>query len=121
MYQRNNIIDTKNQTNVLNAVVLSVSGGRSGPARDGFLNSLLKGRFGGMYTFIAFFVSACFLLRTGLLIHSFSLVDHNVSALIKIYAVGFFFDVITSFLAVIPVAIYLTVVPDKMLRWKPSR
>jgi phosphoglycerol transferase MdoB-like AlkP superfamily enzyme len=74
-----------------------------------------------MYAFMALFVSACFLLRTGLLIHSFSLVDHNVSALIKVYAVGLFLDVTTSFLAVIPVAIYLTLVPDKVLRWKASR
>jgi phosphoglycerol transferase MdoB-like AlkP superfamily enzyme len=119
--QEDNIIDTKNRTKSLNAEGLSLSGVHSGPARGGRLKSLLRGRFGGMYTFMALFVSACFLLRTGLLIHSFSDIDHSVPALIKIYAVGLFFDVITSFLAVIPVAVYLTLMPDKVLRWKPSR
>lgn len=119
--QRDNIMDTENQRTPLNTDGSSLSVGHSVPTKGGRLKSLLSGRFGGMYTFMTIFVAACFLLRTGLLVHSFSLIDHSVPALIKVYGVGLFFDVITSFLAVLPLALYLTLVPERALRWKASR
>ncbi len=83
--------------------------------------SLTGGRFQGIYIFMALFLAVCFILRTALLLHSISLVDHSAPALIRVYAVGLFFDLVTSFFAVIPFVIFFTFLPERVFGWKITR
>lgn len=61
------------------------------------------------------------ILRTGLLLRSYSLVDHSFAALLKVYAVGSLLDGVTFFFVMLPVVIYLILVPDHVFRWRISR
>jgi phosphoglycerol transferase MdoB-like AlkP superfamily enzyme len=57
-----------------------------------------------------------FITRTVLLIKSWFLLDPSLWLLIKIYAIGFFYDAVTMFYFAIPFVLYLIFIPDKMFR-----
>ena len=63
--------------------------------------------------FFIIFVSISFLSRTALLVYSFIFVDTSVIALIKLFLVGFFYDVVAYFYYIIPFVIYLFLIPKK--------
>ena len=63
--------------------------------------------------FFIIFVSVSFLSRIALLIYSFTVVDTSVLALIKLFLVGFFYDVVAYFYYIIPFVIYLFLIPQK--------
>jgi phosphoglycerol transferase MdoB-like AlkP superfamily enzyme len=114
-------MDIENQTVCLNSAGKPLFRGTLKTPWDSVRKTLLNSRFRGVYTFMAVFVTVSFILRTVLLLQSFSFVNHSLPALIKVYAVGLFFDVVTSFFAVIPVVIYLTFIPARALRWKAAK
>lgn len=54
-----------------------------------------ENRFGMLYLFFSLFVVLAFIIRTALLIKSLPVLDLTLWLLIKIYSVGFFYDVVT--------------------------
>jgi phosphoglycerol transferase MdoB-like AlkP superfamily enzyme len=81
----------------------------------------IRSRFGCLYVAGAVFLCLSFLLRTMLLIHTFSSADHSLWAIGKTYVVGLFFDLVTWFYMAIPAVLFLLIAPDKVLRWKVTR
>jgi len=71
-------------------------------------------RFSSLYLFFIVFTALSFITRTVLLIKSLSSLDLTLWLAIRVYAVGFFFDVIAMTYFAIPFVIYLTLVPDKL-------
>jgi phosphoglycerol transferase MdoB-like AlkP superfamily enzyme len=63
--------------------------------------------------FFIIFLSISFLSRTALLVYSFTVVDTSVIALIKLFLVGFFYDVVAYFYYIIPFVLYLFLIPQK--------
>ena len=80
------------------------------------LQKIYKGRFGLLTLLFSIFIALSFITRTGLLIKSWSLLDRSLWLLIKIYAVGFFYDIVAMIYFAIPFVLYLIFVPDKVFR-----
>ena len=78
------------------------------------LQKIYKGRFGLLFLFFSIFIALSFIIRTVLLIKSWTLLDRSLWLFIKIYSVGFFYDVVTMIYFAIPFALYLIFVPDKI-------
>ena len=68
--------------------------------------------------FFVIFLSVSFLTRVVLLVHSFSLLDASLFALIKLFFVGFFYDIVAYFYYIIPFVIYLFIIPQKVFNSK---
>ena len=75
-------------------------------------------RYRFLFYFFIVFVAISFLSRSALLLHSYSLVDTNPLELLKLYLVGFFYDVVAYFYYIIPFVIYLFLVPRKIFNSK---
>ncbi len=82
---------------------------------------LLRSRFSGLYVFGVLFLGASLLLRAGLCVHSVALIDTTPSVLARMFLVGMLYDVVTYFYCVIPVAIFLLVVPDRVYHGRGTR
>lgn len=67
-----------------------------------------------MYTLWLIIVLFSTLARTVLLVKSLSQLDLNLLLLVKIYAVGFFFDCVTFSYFAIPFALVAVILPDKV-------
>ncbi|ADV49092.1 sulfatase [Cellulophaga algicola DSM 14237] len=77
------------------------------------VSKLFPERFTLLKVFIIFFLTCSFVVRVSFLIWSFTEVDQDVLSLLRTFAVGFLFDLVTvSFLA-IPYLIYLVLFPVK--------
>jgi len=76
-------------------------------------------RFRWIGVLIALFVLVSFVSRTVLLLYSFSQVDTSAATLLKVYGVGLFYDIVTAFYFVIPLVLYVTLMPRKVFnaRW----
>jgi len=75
-------------------------------------------RFQLLLLAIAIFLGLSFISRTALLITDISSVDIDIISLIKIYSVGLFYDILASFYFVIPLSLYLIVIPNKIFNTK---
>lgn len=73
-----------------------------------------KGRFFLLYLLFALFIAVSTITRTTLLIKALPNLDISLIILIKIYAVGFFYDAVTFTYFVIPYALYAILVPDRI-------
>ena len=69
------------------------------------------------YFFIVF-LSVSFVTRVALLVYSFSLVDASMIALLKLFAMGIFYDVVAYFYYLIPFVIYLFLIPQRIFNSK---
>jgi len=75
-----------------------------------------KSRFGSLTLFAFIFIALSFMIRTVLLIKSWTLLDWSLWLLLKIYSIGFFYDAITMIYFAIPVVLYLIFIPDKIFQ-----
>jgi phosphoglycerol transferase MdoB-like AlkP superfamily enzyme len=73
----------------------------------------IKNRFNAIYTLWLIVIVFSILTRTILLIKSLPSLELNPLLLVKIYAVGFFFDCVTFSYAAIPLVLITVVLPDK--------
>jgi phosphoglycerol transferase MdoB-like AlkP superfamily enzyme len=79
---------------------------------------VLKNRFGSLYLAGALLVLISTVVRTILLIKALPNLDASLVLLARIYATGFIFDSITFFYAAIPIALYTTLIPDRLFNHK---
>lgn len=86
-----------------------------------FINRGFDSRFGGLYVFGMVFLAVSFLLRTALYFQSVSEINSSVSLIIKMYLIGSFYDLITCFCVVTPMAILLVFIPDRWFRSRWNR
>ncbi len=68
--------------------------------------------------FFIIFMAISFITRTVLLIDSFTNINSSVLELIKLFLVGFFYDMIAYFYYIIPFVIYLFLIPQKLFNSK---
>lgn len=92
--------------------------GAAGPVRP---RGWLHGRFGSLRLFGIVFLAASLVLRTALLISSRAEIDVGAVGLLKVYGVGLVFDLLTCMCCMVPVALYLLLLPDRLFHWRPMR
>jgi len=80
-----------------------------------------RSRFGGLYVFGLVFLSLFLLLRIALCIRAGANMDRSVQELTETFLVGFFFDLVTFFYIVMPAALFLILVPDRVFRSRVHR
>ena len=90
---------------------------------NNFSRSLLstKSRYGLLILFMLVFLVVSFLTRAFLLTISFHQLDLTVGRFLGIFAIGLFFDIVTALYYCIPLAIFLMLVPDKLLKTRVLR
>ncbi len=64
------------------------------------------------------FISISFISRTILLLTDFIQVDVGIFSILKLYGVGLFYDFVASVYYIIPLVIYLTVIPNRLFNTK---
>jgi len=77
-----------------------------------------QNRFSFLLLIIGIFVAISFLSRTVLLFTDFAEVDIDLISLVKLYGVGLFYDLVASFYYIIPLVIYLIVIPNRLFNMK---
>lgn len=77
-----------------------------------------QSRISLIFLLLGLFLSISFGIRSVLLFKSFSLVDANVFALLKIYLIGAFYDLIAFLYYIAPFALYLILMPTKLFNTK---
>ena len=87
----------------------------------GLLRARLTCRFGGLYFLAAVVLAAGFLLRTALLIQSIPAAGFSPGDVVRIYAFGLLYDVVSYFYLMIPVAVFVALVPDRFYRSRVNR
>jgi len=80
--------------------------------------TLKNSRFQFIILALAIFLLLSFISRTSLLITDISSVDLDIISFFKIYSVGLFYDFVAGMYYVMPLAIYLLVVPNKIFNSK---
>ena len=80
--------------------------------------TLKNSRFQLLILAVAIFLLLSFVSRTSLLITDASSVDLNLFSLLKVYGVGFIYDFVASMYYVMPLAVYLLIVPNKIFNSK---
>lgn len=83
--------------------------------------TLKNSRFQLLILAVAIFLLLSFVSRTSLLITDASSVDLNLFSLLKVYGVGFIYDFVASMYYVMPLAVYLLVVPDRVFNSKTHK
>jgi phosphoglycerol transferase MdoB-like AlkP superfamily enzyme len=73
----------------------------------------MKNRFVILLLMLAVFLGLAFMGRLVLLFTSFAQVDIGIIALAKVFLIGFFYDFVAASYYVLPLAVYLTVMPDR--------
>src|SRR5512138_280276 len=81
----------------------------------------IKGRYRIFAALFAVMVLASLATRTVLLVKSLPSLELTPLLLIKIYAVGFFFDCVTFSYLAIPFALLLVLVPDRLFNSRIGR
>ncbi len=76
-------------------------------------NKLLNNRFGPVFLVTVLLCGISLLTRLSLLIYSATSVDWSVLNLLKIFIIGLFYDLAAASFAVIPIVIYLWLLPSK--------
>lgn len=95
--------------------------GKSSPLRDGIVSVLRKTtthRYAGVILLVLAFVSIALLTRIVLLFNAFSLLDRAPSTLFKVFLWGFLYDLAAASYFVIPVVVYLGVLPQRIFESK---
>src|SRR6478736_929750 len=77
---------------------------------------ILSHRFGVAALIVTLLVAISLLTRIVLMIKSFSEVDFSILNLLGIFILGFFYDLINAGYFIIPLMLYLWLVPDKLFR-----
>lgn len=80
-----------------------------------FKNKISKSRYSVLFAFIAIFIIISTCIRTGLLFMSISSFDIKLLGLLKIFLLGFLFDLTVALLFVSVYNIYLLILPHKWL------
>ncbi len=75
---------------------------------------IFLGRFRGVGLFFSLFIILSFIIRTTLLLYSFDALSVSIFAILKIYAVGLFFDIQAASFFALPFVAYLILIPDKI-------
>tara|TARA_R110001583_G_scaffold190000_1_gene353854 strand:+ start:3356 stop:5263 length:1908 start_codon:yes stop_codon:yes gene_type:complete len=78
------------------------------------MKKIFNNRFGGIILFAFVFLCISFLIRTVLLIYSFEELELTFFSFFGIYMYGIFYDLVAISYFIIPFAIYLLVIPDKV-------
>lgn len=83
------------------------------------LRKILSHRLGGVLLFGLAFISIALLTRFALLCKSYTLIDHAPLALLKIFLWGLLYDLAAASYFVIPLVVYLSLLPEKIFlsRW----
>jgi phosphoglycerol transferase MdoB-like AlkP superfamily enzyme len=81
-------------------------------------NKLLDNRFGPVFLVTVLLCCISLITRLSLLIYSASSVDWSILNLLKIFIIGLFYDLAAASFAVIPIVIYLWLLPSK---WYASK
>ncbi|WP_316848568.1 LTA synthase family protein [Pedobacter psychrodurus] len=76
-------------------------------------NKLLDNRFGPVFLVTLLLCSISLVTRLSLLIFSASAVDWSILNLLKIFVIGLFYDLAAATFAVIPIVLYLWLLPSK--------
>lgn len=84
-------------------------------------SKLLQHRFGLVFLVTSLLCSISFLTRIALLIYSASAVDWSILNLLKILFIGLFYDLAAASFAIIPIVIYLWILPSKWYSGKFNR
>lgn len=85
------------------------------------INKILNNRFGPVFLVSALLCGISLLTRLSLLVYSESCVDWSILNLLKIFIIGLFYDLAAASFAVIPIVIYLWLMPSKWYNRKFSR
>lgn len=80
-------------------------------------NRLFKGRYSVLFSFLSVFVFISFLIRTILFFESISKTDFSFFGILKIYLLGFVYDIGVGLFLTAFYSLYLLVLPD---RWSGS-
>jgi len=75
-------------------------------------------RFLFLILIMGVFISISFISRTILLLTDFIQVDVGIFSILKLYGVGLFYDFVASVYYIIPLVIYLTVIPNRLFNTK---
>nr|WP_294875509.1 alkaline phosphatase family protein [uncultured Pedobacter sp.] len=81
------------------------------------ISKLFKGRYSVLFSFLAIFVFISFLIRTVLFIDSIGKTDFSFLGVLRIYLLGFVYDVGVGLFLTTLYSLYLLVLPD---RWSAS-
>lgn len=81
------------------------------------ISKLFRGRYSVLFSFLAIFVFISFLIRTILFIDSIGKTDFSFPGVLKIYLLGFVYDVGVALFLTTLYNIYLLILPD---RWSAS-
>lgn len=83
------------------------------------LKNLLPHRFGSVALLTLLLVAVSFITRLILLVYSFGSIDKNPLTLLAIFIIGLFFDLVNASYFVIPLVLYLWLVPQHFVsqRW----
>ncbi|HEY5745099.1 MAG TPA: sulfatase-like hydrolase/transferase [Chryseolinea sp.] len=84
--------------------------------KGGALTMHLHGRFGTAILLVSLLVGISLLTRIVFLIYSFSNVDGSVGNLLGILLFGFFYDLVNAAYFIIPMMLYLWLVPQRLYR-----
>ncbi|WP_025145852.1 LTA synthase family protein [Pedobacter jeongneungensis] len=76
-------------------------------------NKLLNNRFGPVFLVTALLCGISLITRLALMVYSASSVDWSILNLLKIFVIGLFYDLAAASFAVIPIVIYLWLLPAK--------
>jgi len=82
------------------------------------ISNTKQNRFSFLLLVIGIFITISFISRTVLLFTDFIEVDIGFIALLKIYMVGLFYDLVASFYYIIPLVVYLILIPNKLFNMK---
>jgi phosphoglycerol transferase MdoB-like AlkP superfamily enzyme len=86
--------------------------------KEGALTRHLHGRFGAALLLVSLLIGISLLTRIVFLIYSFANVDFSVGNLLGIFLFGFFYDLVNAAYFIIPMMLYLWLVPQ---RWYGKR
>lgn len=75
-------------------------------------------RFLFLILIMGIFITISFASRTILLLTDITQIDLEITSIFKLYAVGLFYDLVASSYYIIPLVIYLTIVPNKLFKMK---
>jgi phosphoglycerol transferase MdoB-like AlkP superfamily enzyme len=81
------------------------------------ISKLFKGRYSVLFSFLAIFVFISFLIRTVLFIDSIGKTDFSFLGVLRIYLLGFVYDVGVGLFLTTLYSLYLLILPD---RWSAS-
>ncbi|MBF0126133.1 MAG: sulfatase-like hydrolase/transferase [Magnetococcales bacterium] len=80
------------------------------------MSKLLATRFGGLYLYGMLFVALSCAIRVMLFVKAFDVLEPSPAALLRIFATGFFYDVVAGSFFVVLFTLYLMFLPERLFR-----